>query len=269
MLSLAVATAEHGWVYPRPGPSLRIAGLVHPFLGPDSVANDLNLSDNVRVVFLTGPNMAGKSTFLKAVLVAMILAHAGAGVPARSMEFPVVEVMFSSVKVEDSLSAGESFYLAEVRRIRALAQALRTHSSAIAIIDEPFRGTNAHDAAEATLAVITRVAEHPRALVFVASHIAKVVPAIVDNPRMRLLHFAADMTAEQPRFDYRIRDGVSTQRLGMTLLKQEGVLELLDGFKASPGANRGVSPDVLPVVGVTRPVGDEIGEAPDCRDEFG
>lgn len=228
MWSFGVATAEHGWSYPRPAAQLRTVGLFHPFLGRSAVANDLHLDHQTRVCFVTGPNMAGKSTFLKAVGVAVLLAHAGCGVPAASMEFATVRTIFSSVQIVDNLSAGESFYLAEVRRIRSLAAALRDNRSAVAVLDEPFRGTNVHDAAEATLAVISRLVSHPEALVFVASHLAEVVPSVVDDPRVCLLHFSADVTGERPVFDYQLRRGLSSQRLGMTLLKQEGVLELLE-----------------------------------------
>jgi DNA mismatch repair ATPase MutS len=106
--------------------------------------------------------------------------------------------------------------------------ALHDHVSAIAIVDEPFRGTNVHDAAEATLAVITRLAAHPSALVFIASHIGEVVPAIANDPRIGLFHFSADITTDIPRFDFRLREGVSDQRLGMLLLRQEQVLDLLE-----------------------------------------
>jgi DNA mismatch repair protein MutS len=228
MWSFGVATAEHGWSYPRPAAQLRTVGLFHPFLGRAAVANDLHLDHQTRVCFVTGPNMAGKSTFLKAVGIAVLLAHAGCGVPAASMEFATVRTIFSSVHVVDNLSAGESFYLAEVRRIKSLAVALHGHGSAVAVLDEPFRGTNVHDAAEATLAVISRLVSHHAALVFVASHLAEIVPSVVDDPRVCLLHFSADVTDERPVFDYQLRRGLSTQRLGMILLKQEGVLELLE-----------------------------------------
>jgi DNA mismatch repair ATPase MutS len=233
--SVAAATAEHGWVYPRPSSRLRITGLFHPYLGRDAVCNDLHLDDKVRVCFVTGPNMAGKSTFLKAAAVAVLLAHAGAGIPAASMEFVPVSTLFSSVKVEDDLSGGESFYLAEVRRVGALASALASTGSAFAVVDEPFRGTNVHDAAEATLAIVTRLAAHPAALALVASHVAEVVPAITADPRIRLLCFAADMTGDRPRFDYRLRAGVCDQRLGMTLLRPEGVLERLERSVSTAG----------------------------------
>ena len=194
MWSLAVATVEHRWVYPQPGARLSVRALDHPFLGERSVSNDLTLDEAVRVCFVTGPNMAGKSTFLKAVGIAVLLAHAGCGVPAASMEFPSVGSIFSSVNIVDNVNTGESFYLAEVRRIGALAQALHENGSALAIVDEPFRGTNIHDAAEATLAIVTRLAAHPRALVFIASHIGEIVPSISDDPRICLFNFAADLS---------------------------------------------------------------------------
>jgi DNA mismatch repair protein MutS len=226
--SIGVATSEHGWTYPRPSSRLRAVGLYHPFLGRSAISNDLHLDDQVRVCFVTGPNMAGKSTFLKATAVAVLLAHTGSGVPAASMEFVPVGTVFSSVQIVDNLSAGESFYLAEVRRIGALAAALAEYGSALAVVDEPFRGTNVHDAAEATLAVITRLAAHPAALTLVASHVGEVVPTILADPRIAFYYFAADATGDLLRFDYRLREGVSEQRLGMTLLRQEGVLDRLE-----------------------------------------
>ncbi len=196
--------------------------------GWEGVPNDLELLDHVRVCFVTGPNMAGKSTFLKALAVSILLAHAGCGVPATVMEFPVFRGLFSSMRVAESLSAGESLYLAEVRRVRGLAQTLREHGAVMAVLDEPLRGTNMHDAADATLAVVSRLVDHPKALVFVASHIGEVVPALANDHRIRLLQFSAGMNGDERRFDYRVRDGVSTQRLGMTLLTRERVLELLE-----------------------------------------
>jgi DNA mismatch repair protein MutS len=227
MWSLAMATVQHGWSYPKPHSRLRLQGVTHPFLGGIAVANDLFLNEDVRVCFVTGPNMAGKSTFLRAVGIALLLAHAGCGVPAMAMEFPTAATVFSSIQIMDDLGAGESFYLSEVRRIKALALALREQPATIAVIDEPFRGTNIHDAAEATAAVVLRLANQKAALAFIASHIVEVTPAFEADSRVRLLHFAADLTGAQPTFDYRLRDGVSSQRLGMTLLEQEQVLDLL------------------------------------------
>jgi DNA mismatch repair protein MutS len=233
---LASATANRGWAYPVPGSRFAVRGLTHPLLPEAAVPNDLDLEAATRVGFVTGPNMAGKSTFLKAVAVATVLAHAGCGVPAAAMTFVPVATIFSSLQVVDDLGRGESFYLAEVRRVKALAEALRRHGSLLAVLDEPFRGTNVHDAAEATIAIVTRLAKQPGALVLVASHLAEVVPAIAADRHVRLLHFAADVRAGAVTFDYQVRDGLSTQRLGMVLLKREGVLELLEDRPLSADA---------------------------------
>jgi DNA mismatch repair ATPase MutS len=111
--------------------------------------------------------------------------------------------------------------------------ALGEHRSGLAVVDEPFRGTNVHDAAEATLAMLTRLAALPAGFVLVASHVAEVISEIRDNPRILLIHFSAEITGDGPRFDYTLRGGASTQRLGMTLLKQERVLELLERLAES------------------------------------
>jgi DNA mismatch repair protein MutS len=84
--------------------------------------------------------------------------------------------------------------------------------------------------------VISRLVSHAAALVFVASHLAEIVPSVVDDPRVCLLHFSADVTGERPVFDYQLQRGLSTQRLGMTLLKQEGGLELLDASSTTAHA---------------------------------
>lgn len=247
--SLAAASATGGWTYPAVADQgLECRGLVHPLLGGGAVPNDLVLDPRTRVCFVTGPNMAGKSTFLKAVGIAIYLAHLGCGVPAASMRFAPVGALFTSVQISDSLSAGESFYLAEVRRMRALAQVLVEVSTALAIVDEPFRGTNAHDAADATREVVTRLARHEGAVVFVASHLAEVAPHLGDDPEVRRLQFTAELRDGHPTFDYRLRPGVSDQRLGMPLLRQEGVIELLDQrLPGSAPSEAGLVPPVAPL----------------------
>src|SRR5688572_24241018 len=131
MWSLAAATAEHGWSYPRPGSRLSAKGLFHPFLGDAAVRNDVALGEEVRVYAVTEPNMAGKSTFLKARAAPRHLAHCGCGVPAAAMQLQPSGTIFSSVQLADDVSAGESFYLAEVRRMRALPVGLHVHQAAL------------------------------------------------------------------------------------------------------------------------------------------
>ena len=86
--------------------------------------------------------------------------------------------------------------------------------------------------------MIARLAAHPAALVLVASHVVEVVPTIRSDPRIAFFCFAADSTGDQPRFDFCLREGVSEQRLGMTLLRQEAVLERLERSATSGDVQR-------------------------------
>lgn len=236
--SVAAATVEHAWEFPIAGHSLSIRGLKHPFLRHTAVANDLELDEAIRVCFVTGPNMAGKSTFLRAVMIALLLAHIGCGVPAQSMTFAPVRGLFSSINIVDNIVGGESYFLAEVRRIGSLAATLRQHGSVVAVLDEPFRGTNVHDAGEATMGVVLRLAQHRDSVTFIASHLAEIGPAMANDPRIRFLHFAANVDGGAPIFDFTVRNGLSDQRLGMMLFRQEGVLDLLDSM-ATPSPENG------------------------------
>jgi DNA mismatch repair ATPase MutS len=227
MWSMAFAAADLQWSYPEPSDRFRVEGLCHPLLRDQGAHNNLDLDPRTRVCIITGPNMAGKSTFIKAVGIALLLAHAGCGVPARSMEFQPMAGIFAAIQVADDLRRGESLYLAELRRVKSLAMLLQ-QQSAIAILDELFRGTNILDANDATVAVLSRLVEHPSALIFVASHLTDTVSLLSADSRVRVFCFTANNVEDQPVFDYRLREGVSRQRLGMSLLRREGVLELLD-----------------------------------------
>lgn len=228
MWSFAAVTVERGWCYPKPGSSLSAKALYHPALGQSSTRNDVGLTAQHRVCFITGPNMAGKSTFLRALALAVILAHAGCGVPAEEMEFPFVDQVFSSLKITDDLANGKSFYLAEVERIHSLANIVACGKRTLAFIDEPFRGTNVHDSTDATIGLVTRLLLHLNAIVFVSSHISDLPSDLSSDRRLRLVHFRGTVAGEDIHFDYRLREGLSVQRLGMALLHREKVWELLE-----------------------------------------
>jgi DNA mismatch repair ATPase MutS len=205
-----------------------VRGLVHPLLGTRGIPNDLLGLEQARVFFVTGPNMAGKSTFLRALTLAVLLAHMGAGVPATAMATPFFDACVSCGHVVDDVYAGESSFLAEIRRVATLARTIAESDHTFAIMDEPFRGTNVHDATDATLAVLRRLVARADATVVVASHLAEIAPELDGDARVALLHFAAQCERDVPVFDFRLSHGASTQRLGMELLRHEGVLRLLE-----------------------------------------
>lgn len=208
-------------------------GLVHPFL-EKPVANPVVLNQEYRGLFLTGPNMAGKTTYLRAFGTALYLAHLGMGVPAKSFRFAPVERLFSSLSLKDSLHDGVSYFRAEALRVREIAEAVVRGYRVVAIMDEPFKGTNVKDTSEASLAILHRLASKPNCLFMFSSHQIE----LSDELNKSVSHidcrcFSAVESEDRLRFDFRLRSGVSTQRIGMRVLHEEGVFELFDGSESS------------------------------------
>ena len=244
LISLGRLQSLPGFVYPEivtgASPFIDAKAVFHPLLR-EPVANDVSLGDRTRVTFMTGPNMAGKSTYLRSVAVLVVLAQVGAAVPAHSARLSPFNRLFAAVTVRDSLSHQESFFLAEVRRVGALVQCLHSDSRVLAIVDEMFKGTNVHDATEATGLVVRGLAGSESAVAIVASHLAELGDQFMLERTIRLLHFSVEIDEGRPRFDYRLRDGVSHARIGMHILAMEGIidgLERLSGSSSGPGACR-------------------------------
>jgi len=228
--SLATASAAVGGVIPdmvpRGAASMTFEGVRHPLL-PTGVQNDLQLAANERVLFLTGPNMAGKSTLLRAIGIATYCAHLGMAVAARAACIPLHDRLMVSITVRDSLQRGESLYLAEIRRVRAVVEAVERGDAVVAIFDEVFRGTNIKDATQATSLLVGGLAKALHGTFVIASHFADVAVAHEDRAGVACWQMDVDVAGESPAFTHRVRRGVSDVHLGMLLLDAEGVGPIL------------------------------------------
>ena len=230
LVAMADATEKFGFVIPElaAGPLHVVAdGVFNPFV-QNPVANPLRLDQRRRMLFLTGPNMAGKTTYLRSCGTALYLAHLGMGVPARAFRFSPCESLFSSITVTDNVRGGVSFFRAEALRVKAIAEAVTTGRQVIAVMDEPFKGTNVKDALDASLAVLERLASRTGSLFLVSSHLIELGERMEATGQVDCRLFEASENEGKLRFDYVLRDGVSTQRLGMRVLREEGIFELLD-----------------------------------------
>ncbi len=231
LVSLAEVSAAHGFVLPvvEDGP-VRVLGegVVHPFVA-GAVGNPVALTQHTRLLFLTGPNMAGKTTYQRAVATALYLAHLGIGVPARQFHFVPVQQLLTSISLNDDLHAGISFFRAEALRVKALARAIADGQRVVALMDEPFKGTNVKDAFDASLAILRRLAAAENCLFIVASHLIELGEQLAACTGIDYRYFDAREHGDRLEFDYRLHPGVSGQRLGMRVLREEGIFELLDG----------------------------------------
>lgn len=229
LVAMAQATRKHGWILPEilDGPLLVVAeALYHPFVEQAAV-NPVQLDQSHRLLFLTGPNMAGKTTYLRSIATAIYLAHLGLGVPAQQFRFVPAAYLFSSISLNDDLIGGVSYFRAEALRVKAIAEAVSTGGRVIALMDEPFKGTNVKDALDASLSVMERLADKEDCLFLFSSHLIELSEHLGEHPQVDCRFFEADESQGQLLFDYQLQQGVSNQRLGMRVLEEEGIFDLL------------------------------------------
>ena len=160
----------------------------------------------------------------------MYLAHLGMGVPARAFQFSPCERLFSSLTITESVRGEVSFFRAGALRVKVIVEAVTAGKRVIALMDEPFKGTHVKDALDASLAVMERLAEREGNLFLISSHLIELGDRMLAARQVDCRHFAAHEHEGTLRFEYVLREGVSSQRLGMRVLEEEGIFELLDSL---------------------------------------
>ncbi|GAA4307328.1 MutS-related protein [Compostibacter hankyongensis] len=225
VLSMAKAGLKYGLTRPAFDPEVRavsIKGLWHPFLS-QSVRNDLALDDAKHFLFLTGSNMSGKSTFLKASGIAVYLAHIGMGIPAESAVLPVFDDIFTNIYLTDNIAAGYSYFFSEVRRIGELGTLLNEGKKVFVLIDEMFRGTNLKDAQDCSQLVIEKLLLWKKSRFILSSHYTEIADLFAQHAGMQFGYFESVVENGRPHFTHRLKEGVSHARLGMLILKSSEV----------------------------------------------
>ncbi|NNK63664.1 MAG: hypothetical protein HKO98_10720 [Gemmatimonadetes bacterium] len=233
--AMAVVGGDAGWSRPEviegEGVVIEAEAAVHPLL-PEAAPNPIHLGGAGSLVFLTGPNMAGKTTYLRTVALTVYLAQLGMNVPARSMRFTPVGSLFTSLNPVDDLREGVSYFYAEVLRVKEAATLLAEGEPTLLLFDEVFRGTNLKDALEASAHVIRGFADATNGVSVFSSHLSELSEDLADHPAVRFRRFNGAIADGRPTFDFRIEDGVSDQRFGMLLLRHARVPELIARLRA-------------------------------------
>lgn len=208
-------------------PVLRAKGLWHVML-KDPVSYDMEMHPEQNFVFLTGANMAGKSTLIKSVGIAVYLSHLGMGVPAQQMELTLFEGILSNINVEDNITKGESYFFNEVKRIKETLTRINDGKRWLVLIDELFKGTNIQDAMKCSLAVIEGLVKFRNGLFILSTHLYEIGEELKKHPSISFKYFETILEGEQLHFSYQLKDGISQDRMGYLILKKEGVIALLD-----------------------------------------
>jgi DNA mismatch repair ATPase MutS len=208
-------------------PVLETNGLYH-LLVQQPVAYDVVLNQKTNFLFLTGANMAGKSTFIKSVGASVFLAHIGMGVPAKQMKLTLFDGMLSNINVMDNIAKGESYFYNEVQRIKATITKISDGKKWLILIDELFKGTNVQDAMKCSSTVIEGLLKMKNSLFILSTHLYEIGEELKKYPNIDFKYFETSVINEQLHFSYHLKDGISNDRLGYLILKREGVVEMLE-----------------------------------------
>ena len=208
-------------------PFMKAEQVYHPLLSTP-VAYDLQLTQQQNFLFMTGANMAGKSTFIKAIGVAVYLAHVGMGVPARSMQLSLFDGLLSNIQVVDNIINGESYFFNEVQRIRKTIQQISDGRKWLILIDELFKGTNVQDAMKCSTVVIAGLRNMDNALFILSTHLYEIGQLLKQYDNIQFRYFETEVKDDQLLFSYQLKEGISNDRLGYLILKREGVVDMLN-----------------------------------------
>lgn len=208
-------------------PKVRVRGLYHLLL-KHPVAYDVELNPEHNFLFLTGANMAGKSTLIKALGSAVFLAHLGMGVPALDMKMTLFDGLLTNINVVDNIAKGESYFYNEVQRVKNTVQKINDGKKWLVLIDELFKGTNVQDAMKCSLTVIRGLIKMKNSLFILSTHLYEIGEELKQFSNISFRYFETNAKDDQLEFSYQLKEGISNDRLGYLILKREKVVELLE-----------------------------------------
>lgn len=198
--------------------------LGHPLIPKsEMVANDVKLAQDGFVI-ITGANMSGKSTFLRTLAVNMILGMQGAPVCAQSMSYQPRK-LFSSMRTSDSLEAHESYFYAELKRLKALLDMLKTGESPFIILDEILKGTNSVDKQKGSWAALEKILSLKGTGVIATHDLALTKIEEENKGRVQNKCFEIEIDNASIQFDYKLQDGVTQKMNANLLMKQMGIID--------------------------------------------
>lgn len=199
----------------------------HPHL-KQPVRNSWMMGDSGICLF-TGSNMAGKSTALKAIALCIWLAHCGFPVPADSMECPLLQGVFVSINLPDSLREGRSHFYTEVLRIKEIMNQLDSGKKYFIVFDELFKGTNAKDTFEASDAIVELLKQKEGISSLISTHVIELALKYELDKNCCFYYLESEINDNQLICYHKLREGISESRVGYWIVRKE----LFNDFQSS------------------------------------
>ena len=226
-------TALAGYAYEHPadvfpefaedGALFQAEGLAHPLLPEgQAVRNDLSIGGELRLLIISGPNMAGKSTLVRAAGINAVLAQCGAPVRARRLRLSLLQVT-ASICILDSLQGGVSRFYAEITRLKLIAELAAGPLPVLFLLDELLSGTNSHDRRIGAEAVVKSLVARG-ALGLVTTHDLALTLMVEDmKPQAANFHFEDHLENGELRFDYQLVPGIAKTSNALKLMRSIGL----------------------------------------------
>ena len=225
-LSVSKGIVEHGFVFPSfENATFSIQGLYHPLL-KNPVSNDITATRNV--ILLTGPNMSGKSTFLKAISLCVYLGQQGVAVPATKAVIPFFDNISVAINLTDSIVSGYSHFMTEIMTLKNVVEEAMQGAKCFAVFDELFRGTNIEDALEISTATIKGLTKFTNSYFFISTHLHQLKGMEeIKNDKITTCYIECELKEDTPAFTYKLKPGWSDLKIGRILFEKEGLNNML------------------------------------------
>ncbi len=232
--ALAELAERHHYVQPELSldPILDIQGGRHPVVEQSLeeqsfVPNDLVIDDKERILVLTGPNMAGKSTYLRQTALLTIMAHLGSFVPAKRAVIGLCDQIFTRIGAADNLSKGQSTFMIEMLELATILQKMSSNS--LLILDEIGRGTSTFDGLAIAWAVLEHLANQGQlaARTLFATHYHELCDLESEVPALFNAHLTVDTQGQELRFLHQVELGPSSDSYGIEVARLAGVPDSL------------------------------------------
>ena len=226
LAAFAEAALRHDYVRPTFGsqPGIRIVGGRHPVVErqvDNFIRNDARLAATRRMLMITGPNMGGKSTFMRQVALICLLAHVGSFVPADAAELGPLDAIFTRIGASDDLASGRSTFMVEMTEAAAILHGATEHS--LVLMDEIGRGTSTFDGLALAFAIARQLLEKNRSLTLFATHYFELTRLNADYPECANVHLDAVEHGHRIVFLHALEEGPASQSYGIEVAALAGI----------------------------------------------
>jgi DNA mismatch repair protein MutS len=225
LLALAEVAAKHDYTRPEIGTGgITIDGGRHPVVErtqEEFVPNDTHLGEEARLAVITGPNMSGKSTYMRQVALIQALAQMGSFVPAAAATVGVVDRVFTRVGASDDIAGGRSTFMIEMTELADILE--HATADSLVLLDEVGRGTSTADGFAIARAITEYLHDEAGALTLFATHHHELTKTAAALPDATNLHFDATRAGETITFDHEIAAGPATASYGIEVARMAGV----------------------------------------------